>query len=79
MDRATLHIEAQRIAEAADCIRFGLEHYPKSEALASAWERLQDIFGGALTRSRWFSFGDPEYRVATHTVAPFSASGTSQG
>ena len=79
MDRASLHIEAQRIAEAADCIRFGLELYPKSEALASAWARLQDIFGGALTRSRWFSFGDPEYRAAMQILAPFNASGASQG
>jgi len=69
MARATAHMKADRVAEAADCIRFGLELFPRSEELRTVWRRLQDVFGGALSEDRWFSFGDPEYRATTHSIA----------
>ncbi|MEE9281901.1 MAG: glycosyltransferase [Myxococcota bacterium] len=58
------HMNAQRFAEMADCLRYGLEQHPESRQLAEMWRTLEGMLGGRLPDARWSSQGDPAFREA---------------
>jgi len=56
-----VHMKAERIAEAADCLRVGVEQFPEEPGFERAWKMLEDHCGGRLSDTRWDSAGDSAY------------------
>jgi hypothetical protein len=48
IDRAKVHLQSGRIADAANCIRVGRERYPNSAGFEAAWNQLQSALGGRI-------------------------------
>jgi hypothetical protein len=62
LQMAQAFINSRQIAEAADCVRFGLDLYPSHPDLSLAWRAIEDHCGGSLPMARWYPSGDPVYQ-----------------
>ncbi len=67
---ARAHAREGRTAEAADCLRYGLERFPHDDVLRNAWAAFQAEAGGLLPDTRWFSAGDPAFHDALAHLSP---------
>jgi FkbM family methyltransferase len=67
---ARAHAREGRTAEAADCLRYGLECFPHDDVLRSGWEAFQTEAGGVLPDTRWSSAGDPAFHDALARQSP---------
>jgi predicted O-methyltransferase YrrM len=59
IERAKVHLQCGRIADAADCIRLGRERYPNSSGFEAAWNQLQSALGGQIPEHRSPSAAKP--------------------
>jgi glycosyltransferase involved in cell wall biosynthesis/SAM-dependent methyltransferase len=66
---ATVESRAERGAECADALRYGLARHPDSVDLRRVWTRLESD-AGRIAPGRWFAGGDPEYRRVVELYRP---------
>ncbi|MCZ6822458.1 MAG: FkbM family methyltransferase [Deltaproteobacteria bacterium] len=59
IERAKVHLQSGRIADAADCIHLGRERYPSSAGFEAAWNELQSTLGGQIPEHRSWSATEP--------------------
>ncbi|MCL5097844.1 MAG: glycosyltransferase [Candidatus Omnitrophica bacterium] len=68
-----------RAAEAADCLRIGIEKNPRSIPLLQRWEKLRDSLGGKLADDRWSAMGDSTLLAGLEKSDSASAEGVQAG